>query len=319
MCALVIVASTTITAAGCAPEADIARSADAPDSGLGPPAPSAPVHPSAAPDGGSASARDAANPVDAAVGDGFTRATPAGQVGYVAVAPAGTPSSLGLEGIVQFANITSSNTDERSDGPCTVTRTDPTGSVQSANEQAGQVNVASYSILPLADKSYPPLFNGAWPAGQTVHIQAAGGDVPAFSGDVLAPQALTVTTPYGGTFGTRQPLAGGLSKGADLALAWTPTSSSVKVTALLYENYAGATHPAAISISCTFDGSLGAGTIPSSALRDLSTTPATQGGPLTTLELTPSSTLHLQDGTYAIRLTGLGEGMVFDVSGSVTP
>lgn len=57
------------------------------------------------------------------------------------------------------------------------------------------------SLTPDANSGlYPPLNNATWSPGQTLAVTAAGATVHAFSGSVVAPTPVTVTSPAVGTF-----------------------------------------------------------------------------------------------------------------------
>jgi hypothetical protein len=121
------------------------------------------------------------------------------------------------------------------------------------------------------DRTYTSIeiFSGVWfVGGDLLTFQAAGGDVPPFQQDVVGPGCIAMTAPAGpsipdgGAFPTYT-----ISTAQDLQLAWAGGESGAFVGATLI---AGPTNSAAeVSISCSFDASLGQGAVPQQALAAL--------------------------------------------------
>jgi hypothetical protein len=129
---------------------------------------------------------------------------------------------------------------------------------------------------PKANGSYDFVFGTTplYDPGQNVSVNAAGGDVPAFSGSAAAPGNITVTAP---TFTTAQT---SFNKSQDLNVTWTGGGAG-KVNVLL-----SSTGAKFVSVTCSYDANTGTGTVPSAAMADLanSGTISIGGGVVTQIE-----------------------------------
>lgn len=114
------------------------------------------------------------------------------------------------------------------------------------------------------DRTYTSIeiFSGAWfVGGDVLTFAAAGGDVPPFQQDVVGPRCIAMTTPAGpitpdgGAFASYT-----ISTAQDLQISWTGGESGA---------FVGVTLIGGVSISCSFDASLGQGAIPQQALAAL--------------------------------------------------
>jgi hypothetical protein len=244
--------------------------------------------------------------------------------GFITLAPSGppgaTPDQIQTEVVAVFRGPeAASGCAQRNDGPCVVT-TCPVPYVPptpGSELSVGQLAIGAILLEPNTDGSYPFTVQGVWPAGKPVHVAATGGQIPAFTADLIAPSALALTTPPGAVTGSRAPLAHPLSKGADLPLAWTPVAQTT--VASVSQSYAsGGSAAAAVTVECSFDGASGTGTIPASALTDLSVVAPANGGPATELVVEATGRVMLMAGPYPIVVAGSGEGATLDIS-SVTP
>lgn len=100
-----------------------------------------------------------------------------------------------------------------------------------------------------------------WAGGETLSVQAAGGDVPAFSGTITAPSQLTITSPALVT-GNSWPIP----RSSDFAMTWTGDSAGqLTVTIRAFTN--GNQHRT--DATCRFAAATHAGSIPASVLGQL--------------------------------------------------
>lgn len=295
--------------AACSSSADIARAADgegdaAPGPGTSPPAVDDEPDSSASQDDGGLVDSDAPS-VFAPI--------PAADIAAVGLGSAGDAISRQLSITAMFRKGLTTDCVARHVGTCQITRCGQGGSGGAA-VSAGTITVGATKLEPRPDKTYPPLFSaGAYPAGQMVHVEASGGDVPAFSADVLAPTPLAVTTPAGGNLDMRVPLPGSLSKSKDYALAWVANQG--EVSAQIYQHWGPSSTKPSLFVACRFDAASGQGVIPSAALADLST----GQGPLTELQFNIKSDVVKTVGGYAVTVSSSERGATFDVEGGVAP
>jgi hypothetical protein len=258
-------------------------------------------------------------PADAGALDGQVSTLATGFVEIFPVAT-GSPDELGVEASFGYYGPDPGQT--QTVGTCQVTTRPNPSVLQSVQTvSAGDLIVGSMTLAPSSDGGTVGGYEGVgvgladlWPAGQSVHIQATGGVVPAFAGDVVAPPLLTVTTPpgvVGGAMGLTAQLTGGLSK-SGVALAWTPVPAPIQVVATITQDVPGDSE-AGLTINCFFDGTAGSGTMPAAALTDLSTQPAGPTGPVTTLILATATWATVMAGNDPITLTGFYPSAQFDL------
>ncbi len=101
-----------------------------------------------------------------------------------------------------------------------------------------------------------PLFQ----PGQTVEMSSTGAEIPAFSGSVVAPPAVALTSPSFGAPITH-------SKSQDLVLTWPATTGHIVA-------FVASADALPHALSCTFDGAAGIAKIPPKALAAF---PGTEG------------------------------------------
>ncbi len=180
-------------------------------------------------------------------------------------------------------------------GGCTLTQCPPAGDggvpMTTTLPTAGTVSISggkrAASISPKTDGTYPtdsdnmkPLYAG----GETLTISATGGTVPAFSGTVVAPARVRVTSPA-------VPAAGSslaISRSSALSFAWSGGTVG-EVTFGVYPQSATSW------VTCSFPANAGAGSIPSSLLSKL---PSGSGSFNASLR----NTSHLTQSGWAIDL-----------------
>lgn len=147
-------------------------------------------------------------------------------------------------------------------GPCAVTECSNVGvdfvgepsSCWSANPGALTVTRPDGAQLRVQGSARITLPRALAP-GETLAMQSAGAEVPAFTASIRVPQRATVRTPTG-LVG-----ASGVTLGRDEALTvtWEPTTSPVLVTATT-------SNGGERTAECVFDGAAGSGTVPVAAM-----------------------------------------------------
>lgn len=238
---------------------------------------------------------------------------PAADIAAVGLGSAGDPVARELSITAYFRKGLTTDCVARHVGTCQITRCGQGGSGGAA-VSAGTITVGATTLAPRPGKTYPPLFSaGAYPAGQMVHVEASGADVPAFSADVLAPTPLIVTSPAGGSLDMRVPLSGSLSKSADFALAWVANQG--EVSAQVYQHWGPSGGKPSYFVACRFDAASGKGVIPRAALSDLTV----GAGPTTELQLNISSDVVKTVGGYAVTVSASERGSTFEAVGGVAP
>jgi len=95
-----------------------------------------------------------------------------------------------------------------------------------------------------------------WPVGGAIPVSATGATVPAWSVTLHMPDTATMTAPPASTTT--------VSRGSDLAFAWTGGTQLVAVVVASFDNTAPA-------ITCRFPAGAGSGTVPASVLAVLPT------------------------------------------------
>jgi len=134
-------------------------------------------------------------------------------------------------------------------------------------------------------------------AGQTLTVTASGGTVPAFTQSIVAPAGIDLTKPNVGS-GT-----GSTSTSADLVVAWSGGQSGDTV---LFEGLSGGS---AYYFACTWDATVGTGTVPKAILAELA------GQQSAEIEWLEGTTKTFDAGGYAITLTayvGGAESVTFE-------
>jgi hypothetical protein len=126
--------------------------------------------------------------------------------------------------------------------------------------------------------------------GETIYVSASGGIVPAFSmKGVTAPSAVALTAPALSADGG----SADISTAADLHVAWSGGQAGATVTLQASSEGLG-TSMSYATISCSWDGGLGQGTVPKSILSMLA------GGGPGTLTYGQESATTFTAGAYSI-------------------
>ena len=106
-----------------------------------------------------------------------------------------------------------------------------------------------------------------WAAGDTLIASATGGQFPAFSASITAPQAITGVTPA-----LSLASAAAVSTSAPFVLSWTPSSDTGAQMGLVIGGYSGSG-----TASCTAADSAGSITVPPAILQKFGTGGGTMG------------------------------------------
>jgi hypothetical protein len=172
----------------------------------------------------------------------------------------------------------------RDDGPCHVEQrtrvlTTPVG--------AGAVSISGPSgtlALPSSMNQYFAMVPGLkYTGGEALTFSATGDVVPAFSTVITFPANVTVTSPV--------PTAVHKS---GLMATWMPTTGSVVIRLTHFPGNSQGNF-----VNCTFDGSSGSGTVPSTALAEL------VSGKNASLTIATATELQSTAGAYAIQAEAL--------------
>jgi hypothetical protein len=138
---------------------------------------------------------------------------------------------------------------------------------------AGNITIKGGSeevvLQPSLDGFYPEYRNTSalvFQRGQTLAISAVGKAVPAWQTSLMMPSTVFVLQ---SPSPARIDLTWVLRKKQDLALAWAPLASGSSVRVELSQDLGTSQ---GMLIECSFDGSQGTGTVPSSVLSQLQTT-----------------------------------------------
>jgi hypothetical protein len=171
-------------------------------------------------------------------------------------------------------------------GACTVSTC--TGSAATPAPQAGAITVSdgakfNASLTPSTDGTYA--VSGApnilLPGGEMVTVNAAGGDIPAFSGAIEQPLTLLVTSPTDASSGTFSwPRANDLNFSFDRGTVGVELEVQVAI--------------AGKSLTCHFASQAGMATVPTAALSELPVG--------VTLDVFTSATKRVQAGNYSVDL-----------------
>lgn len=141
---------------------------------------------------------------------------------------------------------------------------------------AGAITVSgsvfgALAMTPNPNGTYTPVLMASTGApvvadGEILTFSAPGADVPAFQQSVIAPGCVAMTVP-GSPDGGSEYGSYVISTAADLQISWTGGESEAFVGVTLTGGQRnGASY---VSVSCSFDATLGQGTIPQQALASL--------------------------------------------------
>jgi len=157
-----------------------------------------------------------------------------------------------------FGTSLSIELDSRDEGPCQITH-----SMNGSNQRvsAGTLTVSGGSAatvtMPFDPMGYTSMASGlVYGGNDQLTFSASGATVPAFSGQLVFPSLVTVTS------GTPTVL-----RLSGFTATWDATTSPVVILINQYPSSAPGLH-----VSCTFDGAAGTGTVPAAALTDVMTT-----------------------------------------------
>lgn len=163
-------------------------------------------------------------------------------------------------------------------------------------ENAGVITIsgakipAGTTLTPGATGAYAPLTRtdlDAWVGGETIKVSAAGGSVPAFTGDLVAPSpASSLTAPVLAA----APAKTEIDRAKPLAVTWSGATAGTIGFTLAATSGGGS-----VTVQCRFDASKGAGSVPASLLAKL---PASDGSLGTSIT---SNTL-VKAGSYNVSL-----------------
>jgi hypothetical protein len=187
----------------------------------------------------------------------------------------------------------------RTDGPCTIEQQER-GWLTSQSAGTLTVTYGTSTVLSFApDKEN--LYRGnvapdyEYSADEMIAVAAAGATVPAFTGSVTFPEAVTVTNPMA-------PFSAINKSG--VASTWSPIASQVHI---VIKQSIGAA-PLTV-IDCSYPGTDGTGAVPASALADL--LPDVNG--TTAYFVQTQASTPITDGDYALTLDAFMVGIVVDV------
>lgn len=213
-----------------------------------------------------------------------------------------------LQSSVTFSNITA-QPDERCGqhrlGTCVaIDCREGANPVRLHGANAGAVSVGPsmgdpYLSEPDLDNVYPfTALQGVadWSPNDRVTFTANGGaDIPAFTESLLFPEPVQPLTPV--QVNAQTPYS--LARDRDLVATWTPTGDSV-IVEVIQTILGRMTAMSFISISCTFDGTTGTGTVPASLLDALA---PSRGSEFFTGVLTSSARIRdITPGGWPVRL-----------------
>lgn len=181
-------------------------------------------------------------------------------------------------------------------GPAPAQDAGPTVDAGKLAENAGVITIsgakipAGTTLTPGATGAYAPLTRSdldAWAGGETIKVSAAGGSVPAFTGDVVAPSpASSLTSPVLAA----APAKTEIERGRPLPVTWSGATAGTIGFTLAATSGGGS-----VTVQCRFDASKGAGSVPASLLAKL---PASDGSLGTSIT---SNTL-VKAGSYNVSL-----------------
>jgi len=167
---------------------------------------------------------------------------------------------------------------------------DAAGTIPSAGTITMRVGDHTVVLAPGADHAYPAWQDASaalWAGGELLSIEAAGAEVPPFSGTLRAPLAINVRAPTLPPDGAAIPVA----REAGIDVAWDPIDEGTVVLALTGASLDGRR----AVVSCAFDAHAGLGSVPAAALR----TVQRGDGSLT---LSTRSSQRVEVGDYGIQL-----------------
>lgn len=153
---------------------------------------------------------------------------------------------------------------------CTILTCDDAGGAPSnAAPAAGTITVRvaarTVTLAPADDHTYPAFEDPTtafWSGGETLSIDASGGEVPPFSGTVVAPPSITVTAP------DLPPGVGRVlvDRASDLPVTWAPIAGDAGPSTIEVTISGAGTASARAVVTCSFDASAGSAAIPAKAL-----------------------------------------------------
>lgn len=222
---------------------------------------------------------------------------PFGEISFTDVKGAGGFLTAGFyENTAQAANGCTTT----AIGACTIATCDPNADATPPPLPQAGIVFFSGGTLPEAGLGLVPQDGGVYgtaqhdsplfAAGDMLQAKATGGDVPAFSGTVVGPAAVTLTAPVADG-GRHQ-----IDTSSELPVAWTGGETGATVAVQLVA-FKGSTP---ISIGCRFDAAAGSGTVPKAVIAQL----AGSTGSLYVSQLRASS---LDAGRFAVRLVAAVE------------
>ena len=177
---------------------------------------------------------------------------------------------------------------------CELERCDAGAALASAGPIAIATHAQTIVLTPLTSDggatTYSPYVDhpGPWQAETSLHVQAAGADVPPFEGDVTVPDPIVMTVPAGHV---------ALTRGAPLLLAWLPGTGVVRFS--IFGESAGA------SLACSFDASLGAASVPPAALALLERDELS-------LSASHENPVEVEAGAWRVRMAGVNSALSAD-------
>jgi hypothetical protein len=182
------------------------------------------------------------------------------------------------EAVINFCEVTYSKSDPcppTNVGRCSIRTCDSTadaGVTRVAYTTAGSIQVSvdqeEFRLDPITTgplaRSYEEVSSqwlstgGPLHGGETVRFEATGdpAGVPAFSGQVIAPVFVTLTTPTSPQ----------IKLGAPFDVAWSPSSPNGILRVELFASRG----TMLTTVACEFEGKLGRGTVPAAMIRHLS-------------------------------------------------
>lgn len=277
------------------------------------------------PDGGGATAADGAplGPgVDGGAQDGAT--TVLTDFGTVSLSYADYGTAKAFTGFAQFQKTSGvvpsvAACQSETDGDCVAYVCGPTpppvdsGAPTDAGVRVTQAGVVTLSgaripagtkLSPGADGKYPPLSLAgldAWSGGESLVVSAAGGEVPAFSGNVIAPApSVTLSAPA-----VSPTVKVDVDRSKPLSVSWTGAGAGT----LTVSTTGTMTGGGSASVTCRFDASKGAGQMPAKLLSKLPAGTGSFGASI-------SVTSEAKAGTYSVTI--VASSSVKNAAGQVT-
>jgi len=174
--------------------------------------------------------------------------------------------------------------------------------------KGGKLGPTGVTLTPNAWGAYQgePVLSQLFASEDTLTLEATGAEVPAFSGQsVKAPSDIQVTAPAFSNLGSTK-----FPRDSDLDVVWTGASfGDVLVTVTSVHM-----RVRAVTLSCTFQGSSGSATIPTTALGKLD---RVDGNTITgAIGILPRTEARFNAGAWniAFRVTAMGNGGFYTVT-----